>query len=206
MTSLFISAFLIGIAFCAPPGAITAEAIRRGVRGGFRPALFIEFGSLIGDATWAIIALVGLAVLVQLPFARLGLGLIGAALLLYLAWGALKEAYLGGTPTPKEAGGRGDFLTGAFLSLGNPWNIVYWAGAGSPLMTLLTAPGFRAYVIFFIGFMLAAVIWCFFMASLIAWGRRFMTPLFFRLVNLSCGLFLGYFGLQLLRSLFAGQT
>src|SRR5947208_3018976 len=96
MASLFISAFLIGIAFCAPPGAITAEAIRRGVRGGFRPALFVEFGSLIGDATWAIIALVGLAVLVQLPFARLGLGLLGAALLLYLAWGALKEAIQGG--------------------------------------------------------------------------------------------------------------
>src|SRR2546421_7405 len=125
MASLFISAFLIGIAFCAPPGAITAEAIRRGVRGGFRPALFVEFGSLIGDATWAIIALVGLAVLVQLPFARLGLGLLGAALLLYLAWGALKEAIQGGVPKPRVTGGRGDFLTGAFMSLGNPWNIVY---------------------------------------------------------------------------------
>jgi chemosensory pili system protein ChpE len=203
MASLFISAFLIGIAFCAPPGAITAEAIRRGVRGGFRPALFVEFGSLIGDATWAIIALVGLAMLVQLPFARLGLGLIGAALLLYLAWGALKEAIQGGAPKPRDAGGRGDFLTGAFMSLGNPWNIVYWAGAGSPLTTLLTAPRFNTYVIFFIGFMLAAVVWCFFMASLIAWGRRFITPLFFRLVNLLCGLFLGYFGLQLLWSLFA---
>ena len=204
MTSLFISAFLIGIAFCAPPGAITAEAIRRGVRGGFRPALFVEFGSLIGDATWAMIALIGLAVLVQLPFARLGLGLIGAVLLLYLAWGAFKEAYAGGTPKPRAAGGKGDFITGAFLSLGNPWNIVYWVGAGSPLTTLLAAPSFYTYVVFFVGFMLAAVVWCFFMASLIAWGRRFITPLFFRLVNLCCGLFLGYFGLQLLRSLFAG--
>lgn len=204
MLSLFISAFLIGIAFCAPPGAITAEAIRRGMHGGLRPALFVEFGSLIGDATWAMLALIGLAVLVQLPFARLGLGLIGAALLLYLAWGALKEAYAGATPKPTVASGKGDFITGAILSLGNPWNIVYWAGASSPLTTLLAAPSFYRYVIFFLGFMLAAVVWCFFMASLIAWGRRFITPLFFRLVNLFCGLFLGYFGLQLLRSLFAG--
>ena len=204
MLSLFISAFLIGIAFCAPPGAITAEAIRRGMHGGLRPALFVEFGSLIGDATWAMLALIGLAVLVQLPFARLGLGLIGAALLLYLGWGALKEAYAGGTPKPRVASGKGDFITGAFLSLGNPWNIVYWAGASSPLTTLLAAPSFYRYVVFFLGFMLAAVFWCFFTASLIAWGRRFITPLFFRLVNLFCGLFLGYFGLQLLRSLFAG--
>ncbi|MCX6044705.1 MAG: LysE family transporter [Chloroflexi bacterium] len=204
MSSIFIAAFLIGLAFCAPPGAITAEAIRRGVRGGFRPALLVELGSLIGDATWAIIALVGLAVLVQLPFARLGLGLLGASLLLYLAWDALRAAYQGGAPQLREIDSRGAFLTGAFMSLGNPWNIVYWAGAGSPLTTLLVAPHFATYVVFFIGFMLAAVIWCFLMASLIAWGRQFITPRFFRLVNLICGLFLGYFGLQLLRTLFAG--
>ena len=38
---LFLSAFGLGIAFCAPPGAVTAEAVRRGWR---RP-----FGSTICD-------------------------------------------------------------------------------------------------------------------------------------------------------------
>jgi len=65
MLTLFTSSLLLGIVFCAPPGAIAAEAVRRGFAKGFRPALFVEFGSLVGDATWAIVALVGLAVLVQ---------------------------------------------------------------------------------------------------------------------------------------------
>ena len=35
--------------------------------------------------------------------------------------------------------------------------------------------------------MAGAVLWCFFMAGLIAWGRQFITPTFFRRINLVCG-------------------
>ena len=36
-----------------------------------------------------------------------------------------------------------------------------------------------------------------FMAGLIAWGRKFVTPAFFRWVNLFCGIALSFFALQL---------
>ncbi|WP_201389870.1 hypothetical protein [Ktedonobacter sp. SOSP1-52] len=36
---------------------------------------------------------------------------------------------------------------------------------------------------------------------LISYGRRFVTPVFFRLVNLICGLALGFFALKLLWSM-----
>jgi len=46
---------------------------------------------------------------------------------------------------------------------------------------------------------------CLFMAGLVAWGRRFITPAFFSWVNLSCGIALSFFALklgwQLLRNL-----
>ncbi len=56
MYSLFVSAVVLGIAFCAPPGVVTAESVRCGLRGGFRPVMLIQVGSLVGDATWATIA------------------------------------------------------------------------------------------------------------------------------------------------------
>jgi len=37
-----------------------------------------------------------------------------------------------------------------------------------------------------------------FFSFVIAWGQRFVTPLFFRLVNLICGLALCFFALKLL--------
>ena len=199
MTTLFLSSLMLGVAFCAPPGIITAEAVRRGLARGFWPALWVELGSLIGDATWAIIALAGAAFVVQNAVARLVLGIVGTLFLLHLAWSALGSAKQGAVPQPKNATGRGDFASGAILSLGNPFAIAFWLGVGSSAVTThVPNPQLIHLVVFFCAFMLGGLSWCFFLASLITWGHQFVTPIFFRGVNFLCGLFLGYFGLQLL--------
>ena len=197
--TLFLSSFILAIAFCAPPGVVTAETIRRGAARGFLPALFVQFGSLVGDTTWAIIALTGLAFIVQNNFAKAILSLAGVVLMLKLAWDAFKDARHGKdldlSPSKTK---RGDFANGAFLSLGNPLNIVFWTGLGSTVFTSISGnPQPIHFAIFFAGFLAGAVLWCFFMAALIAWGRKFVTPLFFRWVNFSCGIALSFFALQL---------
>ena len=197
--SLFLSSFILAIAFCAPPGVITAETVRRGAARGFLPALFVQFGSLVGDTTWAIIALTGLAFIVQNDIARAILSLIGIGLMLKLAWDAFRAARSGkdlkGSSVPSR---RGDFANGAFLSLGNPLNIVFWTGLGTTAFASLSgSPQPVHFAIFFAGFLSGAVVWCFIMAGLVAWGRRFVTASFFRWVNVSCGIALGYFALQL---------
>src|SRR5689334_14368797 len=90
--SLFFTSFILALAFCAPPGVITAETVRRGAARGFIPALFVQLGSLVGDTTWAIIALTGLAFLIQNNVAKIILSLIGILLMLKLAWGAIQDA------------------------------------------------------------------------------------------------------------------
>src|SRR5512134_3942371 len=90
--SLFISSFVLAIAFCAPPGVVTAETVRRGAARGFFPALFVQFGSLVGDTTWAVIALTGLAFIVQNNTAKAILSSAGIVLMLKLAWDAFKDA------------------------------------------------------------------------------------------------------------------
>jgi threonine/homoserine/homoserine lactone efflux protein len=197
--TLFISSFVLAIAFCAPPGVITAETVRRGAARGFIPALFVQFGSLVGDTTWAMIALTGLAFLIQNNIAKTILSLIGIILMLKLAWDAIKDARHGKElDISSSASTRGDFASGAFLSLGNPLNIVFWTGLGTTVFASITGgPHLIHFVIFFAGFLGGAVVWCFFMAGLVAWGRRFITPLFFRWVNFTCGIALSFFALQL---------
>lgn len=198
MSTLILSSVLLGIAFCAPPGAVTAEAIRRGVARGFNAALGIELGSLIGDAVWAIIALVGLAVIVQNDWARLLLGAVGVYFLLKLAWGALYEAWQGEMPKAHAVDNRSDFITGAALSIGNPWAVAFWLGVGASTVTNAVAqPQTIHFVVFFVAFMAAATAYAFLMAALIAFGRRYINARFFRVINLTCGLFLGYFGVLL---------
>lgn len=200
MTPLLISSFILGIAFCAPPGIITAETIRRGAARGFGPALSVQFGSLIGDTTWAAIALTGLAFVIQNDIARVILSLIGIVLMVKLAWDAIKDAREGKHPNAaeSEASTRGDFASGAFLSLGNPMNIVFWTGLGTTVFASIAGtPQPIHFVTFFTGFLGGAIAWCFFIAGLVAWGRRWMTISFFRILNAVCGVVLFYFAFQL---------
>jgi chemosensory pili system protein ChpE len=197
--SLFISSFILAIAFCAPPGVITAETVRRGAARGFIPALFVQFGSLVGDTTWAVIALTGLAFIVQNNLAKIILSLIGILLMLRLAWDAIKDARHSREIVADSATShRGDFANGAFLSLSNPMNIVFWTGLGTTVFASISGrPQPMDFAVFFAGFLSGAVLWCFIMAGLVAWGRKFVTQTFFRWVNFACGIALGFFALQL---------
>lgn len=199
MIPLFLSSFILAITFCAPPGVITSETIRRGTARGFMPALHVQFGSLVGDTTWAIIALTGLAFLIQNNIARTILSLIGIFLMLKLAWEAFKDARHSKELSNTGANStHGDFTSGAILSLGNPMNIVFWTGLGTTAFASITGgPQAVHFAIFFTGFLAGAIAWCFIMASLVAWGKSWMTPNFFRAVNFICGTTLVYFAIQL---------
>lgn len=199
MNTLLISSFILAISFCAPPGIITAETIRRGSARGFIPALYVQFGSLVGDTTWAIIALTGLAFLIQNNVAKTILSLIGIGLMIKLAWDAFKDASENkGLDGFTSASARGDFASGAFLSLGNPMNIVFWTGLGTTVFAAISGgPQPIHFAVFFTGFLAGAIVWCFIMAGLVSWGKQWMTPGFFRWVNIACALVLMYFALNL---------
>ncbi|MEP6895278.1 MAG: LysE family transporter, partial [Chloroflexota bacterium] len=137
----------------------------------------------------------------QNNIAKIILSVIGILLMLKLAWDAIKDSQHNrelNTSASASASERGDFATGAFLSLGNPMNIVFWTGLGTTVFASVSGrPQPIHFAIFFTGFLTGAVLYCFFMAGLIAWGRKFVTATFFRWVNLICGIALGYFALQL---------
>jgi chemosensory pili system protein ChpE len=199
--SLFWTAFALGVVFCAPPGAVMAEALRRGVHRGFAGALLTELGSLVGDATWAALALSGAAYLTAYRPVSTALAALGVLLLFYLAWHALRDAWAGAVPATGRPASGGDLAAGAALSLSNPQNVVFWLGVGGGAVAALGPNRHHLLVVFFVAFMLACVIWCFFMAGMIAWGRRFLSVRFYRWINLACGIAMAYFGVALLASL-----
>ncbi len=200
MTQLLLTAAGFAVAYCAAPGAVNTEALRRGLARGFHPMLRVELGSLIGDLFWAALALSGVALVVQHRPVRITLGIVGACFLLRLAWNALHEAWRQRTAdnalTARE--GRGDFTTGIVFSLANPVGIAFWSGVGSLTPTLDGHSTPASLALFFAGFVCGAVIWCLGISVVVGYGRRFVRPDFFRAINALCGLALGYFGLRLL--------
>lgn len=193
MFAVFFAAVLFGFAFCLSPGAVLAETLRRGLNHGFRAALLVQFGSLIGDALWALIGLTGLALLLSHETVRVPLTLACAAYLAWLGWQSLGDArrpaqVLEALP---EQAGRGAFLAGAAISLSNPKNLVYWGALGSALAGIVDGvPSQAQALVFFAGFMLASVLCCFISAGLVEWLRRSAAPVWHRVSHAICGVLL----------------
>lgn len=170
MFMLFLSAFLLGLIFNAAPGAVFAETVRQGARGGYGHALAVQLGSLVGDALWAVLGLIGVGLLLQTEALRLPVGLAGAAYLFWLAWDAWRAASaefsLAGSNLPaKERALR----AGVLLSVTNPQNVAYWAALGSALGAVgVREPQVEHYAVFFFGFMVSSIVWAFFCAAIVA--------------------------------------
>ncbi len=200
MEVLFISAFAMAIAFALQPGPIGFESLRRGVSHGWGAALGVELGSLVGDGVWTVIALLGASVLFQNPVVTMILGLFGCGLLLRFAWGAWHAS-----SSNVDVASFGDkrsshFVAGAMISLSNPQNITFALGISGTIVGLgFLNPQPIHLLVFFAGYMIAQVCWCFFFATVVEIGRRrLLNQRLFRWINLVCAVFLAYMGFKLL--------
>ncbi|WP_019561506.1 LysE family translocator [Caldimonas manganoxidans] len=190
MLALFTAAFVLGLIFNAAPGAVFAETVRQGVRGGFRPALAVQVGSLVGDATWAVLGLAGIGVLLQVDALRWPVGVAGVAYLVWLSWDAWRAASqefqldaAAAAPTPPSRALR----SGMTLSLTNPHNIAFWAALGSALGAVgVEHPTAADYGLFLAGFMASSVLWCFVCAAIVDRLFRRAGPAWARLTYRLC--------------------
>ena len=92
MLTLLAAAFVLGFVFNATPGPVFAETVRQGIRGGFRSAWAVQLGSLVGDALWAAVGLIGVGLLLQLESLRFPLSIASLAYLLWLAWSSWRAS------------------------------------------------------------------------------------------------------------------
>jgi chemosensory pili system protein ChpE len=144
--------------------------VRHGVNGGFKLALAVQIGSLVGDALWAVLGLLGVGLLLEVEAMRFPVGIGGALYLSWLArdsWRAANREFViharGLAPNLRDAA-----RSGVLLSITNPHNVAYWAALGSALGAVgVHDPAPVDYAVFFAGFMTSSVAWCFFCAAMI---------------------------------------
>jgi threonine/homoserine/homoserine lactone efflux protein len=183
---------------------VFAETVRQGVRGGFRPAFQVQAGSLVGDAAWAILGLAGIGLAMQLDALRWPLGLAGAAYLAWLSWDSWQAARVEHTMDAGAApAAQGALKKGMALSLTNPQNIAYWAAMGGAMGAVGVAhPGAADYAVFFAGFMVASVVWCFVCAAIVDRVFRRLGARWARFTYRLCAVALLALALGTLRELF----
>ena len=201
---LFVGAFGLGLVFNLTPGAVFAETLRRGLHEGYRAALGVQFGSLAGDATWAILGLAGVGLMLQAPAVRLPVTIASGCYLSWLAWLSLRDAWEARREVPPpaadpRAAGRQAVAAGVVLSLTNPQNLAYWSAMGAAMAVLgVTAPAPVDYAVFFAGFMASSVVSAFLCAWFVEAFRRHAGRGWQVVMYLACAVLLGWLGAGLL--------
>jgi chemosensory pili system protein ChpE len=198
--STLLAGAVIAISFSAPPGPVAMETIRRGLRGGFGPALHVQLGSIIGDMAWCVLALIGLAPLVQIDFIRLALGVAGVGLLIFLGTTGIRDAFKQSAPASSQIhdSGQGAFRSGMAISLANPQAVGYWLSVGGALVASGAVGGQPAQTAGFItGFVSGTLLWAVCMAFAVRFGKRILHPLAFRAITFVCGIAMIVFGVVL---------
>ena len=201
MLELFFSAMALGFLFNAAPGAIFTESLRRGLKGGFKSALYVQFGSLVGDLIWAVIGLGGAAILFEIDAIKMPMAIFGGVLLACLAFNSFLDATkkIPSINLTLKQDEKKELMVGAALSLSNPINITYWAGMAGTIATLgVKEPTGQAFIVFLVGFMLSSIIWCFLCAGFIDFVRKAINQTGWVLINISCGIGLAYFSIYVL--------
>jgi len=196
---LILFAVLLALAYCAVPGPVLAETVRRGLGNGFRSALAVELGSLAGDALWIGLMFAGAAALAEAGGVRLALGAVGGLFLLWLGVRALSSAR---RKRPPASGGvvvEQAFATGAAMSVASPYALPFWIAVSGSLSGYgVSSAGVLGYTVFSASFILTCVVFALAAAGAISWGRRFLRPRFFFAVDLVGGLLFVAIGLNLL--------
>ena len=97
----------------------------------------MQLGSLVGDALWAALGLIGIGLLLQLDWLRWPIGVCGVLYLLWLARDSWRSAGEEFSIAPTHQGAPKSALrAGVLLSVTNPQNIAYVAALGTAMSTL----------------------------------------------------------------------
>jgi threonine/homoserine/homoserine lactone efflux protein len=125
---------VFGLALAAPPGPMNAiiaeESAVRGWRSGFAAGL----GAMVADACFFVLALAGVATVVRsMPGLRRTMVAVGGLLMLWFAYGAVKDATALSSVDADDGESRG-FRKAFVLALTNPYQVVFWLTVGVGLL------------------------------------------------------------------------
>ncbi len=130
-----LAGVVFGLALAAPPGPMNAiiaeESVVRGWPAGFRAGL----GAASADATFFVLAAVGLVAVVEaVPTLRAAMVSVGGLLMLYFAVDAARDARATFRPDGGPAAAGKGFRKAFVLALTNPYQILFWLTVGVGLL------------------------------------------------------------------------
>jgi threonine/homoserine/homoserine lactone efflux protein len=198
MFTIFISSFVIALSGALMPGPLLTATIIQSSQRGFITGPLMIAGHAILELGLVIALLMGLAPFLQQPEVFIATALVGAAILLWMAFGMLRtlpSLCLSWEGDQKRL--NHPVISGIVLSVSNPYWIIWWATIGLGYIIYSRQFGFWGIVFFFAGHVLADLAWYSLISAAVVGGKKFLTDRLYRSLIAVCAVFLvvfaGYF-------------
>jgi threonine/homoserine/homoserine lactone efflux protein len=182
---------LISLSGVMSPGPVTAVTVGKGNESPHAGAL-VAIGHGIVEFPLIAAIFLGFGYLVDLPYVRTTIALIGGGLLLFMGIGMLRSIKRAHVQT--ERYDRFPMLAGVLLSVGNPFFLIWWVTVGAALIVRAVQFGLWGLGAFALSHWLCDFLWLYFLSALSFKGRRFLGKEFQEIVFAVCGVFLLFFG------------
>lgn len=126
---LAATGLVLGVGGGLSPGPLTALVVAETLRGGTRAGLTVAITPMITDTPLLILTGLAAGAVSRLPTLEGGIGLVGAAFLVYLAWDTARAA---GIPTDEAP--QGSLKRAVLTNVLNPHPYVFWLAVGGPIV------------------------------------------------------------------------
>lgn len=202
MIALFFTALAVGYSGAMMPGSLLTYTIRQSLKEGPRVGFVVIVGHAILELMLIVGIFLGLDLVLKSDAAQITIGLLGGLLLCYIGTDMILKAARGKVSISTETKTRNSermVLSGAILSMANPYFLLWWAVIGLGFLT----EAYRDFAIwgvavFFLGHILADFTWYGLISFLVGTTRKFIKDKPYQIIIMILGGLLIFFGARFL--------
>ena len=199
LSGIFGTSFVIALSGALMPGPVLTVTISESSRRGFWAGPLIIVGHGILELALVILLLLGLGPYLSKDIVFGIVGVSGALILIWMALGMFRSLPSLRLDLESNAKGTGNLLwAGMFMSLANPYWIIWWATIGLGYIIYATKFGAVGIIAFFAGHISADFAWYSVVSFGISKGRNFITDRLYKGIIAVCAsalaIFSGWFG------------
>jgi L-lysine exporter family protein LysE/ArgO len=201
----FSNGFLLSLSLCLDIGIANIAMITLAMQRGYFHGFWLGIGTCIGDLIYAVLALAGMAVLLQYESVRWVLWLGGSTMLIWFAYKMLRAAFARAVelavsePNQHHSVGH-NFGRGVFLAMSSPTAILWFAAVGGALISRMGQGGAVTASWFLSGFFIAGVFWTTMLCTVGSLGGKMLGARLLKYSYLASAAIFVYFALYVVIS------
>jgi threonine/homoserine/homoserine lactone efflux protein len=192
MISIFFGSFLVGLSGAVAPGPLMMIAVYQSAKS-WKNSIKLIFGHVVLEAFLVLLLVLGFQWVLKSPLVTKVIGLLGGSFLAFM--GVSQLTAIKGEISQVEKNDQKIPLpiTGALVSLSNPYFLLWWMSVGSAFLVKAQTSFLAGVTAFYFGHILSDILWY----SLIGvFGNTILkSSLIYKIVMTVTGLFLIGFGL-----------